>query len=178
MARPAAGGARGAAFAHINKRNAAANFENAFRNVGARPDGQGGAKAGAGDEAEGEDVFQRRKTRNVNYWSVSKPGGAADAGGARSGQPHSSRAIAATACYTLLHCSVWQLAVRSRCELRGWLRADNAAGHSVMSLCLPCSSPVRLGALHRSIAAPCGTCETPREASCTPPTPCLCLPLC
>lgn len=83
MARPSAGGARGAAFAHINRRNAAANFENAFRNVGARPDGQGGAKTGAGDGAEGEDVFQRRKTRNVNYWNVSKPGGAADAGGAR-----------------------------------------------------------------------------------------------
>ena len=103
MARPAAGGARGAAFAHINKRNAAANFENAFRNVGARPDGQGGAKAGAGDDAEGEDVFQRRKTRNVNYWSVSKPGGT---GGALLSQPHHSRAIAATACYALLHCSI------------------------------------------------------------------------
>lgn len=90
MARPAAGGARGAAFAHINRRNAAANFENAFRNVGARPDGQGGAKSGAGGDAEGEDVFQRRKTRNVNYWSVSKAGGAADAGGARLAWPHKS----------------------------------------------------------------------------------------
>lgn len=98
MARPAAGGARGAAFAHINRRNAAANFENAFRNVGARPDGQGGAKSGAGDDAEGEDVFQRRKTRNVNYWSVSKAGGAADAGGGRLGRPHNSRAVAATTC--------------------------------------------------------------------------------
>jgi hypothetical protein len=66
----------------INKRNAAANFDNAFRNVGARPGGQAGAKPGTAGAAEGEDVFQRRKTRVVNYWDVSKTGGA---GGARPG---------------------------------------------------------------------------------------------
>ncbi|KAK9821785.1 hypothetical protein WJX81_002907 [Elliptochloris bilobata] len=77
LARQSAGGARGAAYAHINKRNAAANFDNAFRNIGARPGGQAGAKVGT----TGVDVFQRRKTRNVNYWSVGgKKGDAADAG--------------------------------------------------------------------------------------------------
>ena len=96
MAQQSAGGARGAAFAYINKRNAAANFDNAFRNVGARPDGQGGAKTGTGDAAEGEDVFQRRKTRNVNYWNVGKAAGAADAGGARPAGPGSALRRTAT----------------------------------------------------------------------------------
>jgi hypothetical protein len=76
----AAAATRGAAMGAINKRNAAANFDNAFRNVGARPGGQAGAKPGTAGVAEGEDVFQRRKTRVVNYWDVSKTGGA---GGAR-----------------------------------------------------------------------------------------------
>ena len=64
---------------NINKRNAAANFENDFRNVGARPGGQAGAKAGASGVMEGEDVFARRKTRNVNYWDVSNSRGAGGA---------------------------------------------------------------------------------------------------
>jgi len=76
----AAAATRGAAMGAINKRNATANFDNAFRNVGARPGGQAGAKPGTAGVAEGEDVFQRRKTRVVNYWDVSKTGGA---GGAR-----------------------------------------------------------------------------------------------
>jgi len=75
----AAAATRGAAMGAINKRNAAANFDNAFRNVGARPGGQAGAKPGTAGVAEGEDVFQRRKTRVVNYWDVSKTGGAGGA---------------------------------------------------------------------------------------------------
>lgn len=47
-----------------------------------------GAKGGTGGVAEGEDVFQRRKTRNVNYWDVGKNPGA---GGARA-RPACSRA--------------------------------------------------------------------------------------
>ena len=47
----------------------AANFENAFRNVGARPEG-------ARTADDGVDPFSRRKTRPMNYWTTRR----ADAG--------------------------------------------------------------------------------------------------
>ena len=47
----------------------AANFENAFRNVGARPEG-------ARTADDGVDPFSRRKTRPMNYWTTKRAGGA------------------------------------------------------------------------------------------------------
>ena len=52
--------------AQINRANAARNFQNALRNVSARP---GGAAAQGMD-----DVFARRSTRPMNYWATGKKG--------------------------------------------------------------------------------------------------------
>lgn len=49
--------------ASVNKKNAARNFENAFKNVGARPEG-------ARLASDGVDPFSRRKTRPMNYWAT------------------------------------------------------------------------------------------------------------
>ncbi|CAL8470100.1 g9642 [Coccomyxa elongata] len=53
--------------ASVNKKNAARNFENAFKNVGARPEG-------ARLAADGVDPFSRRKTRPMNYWATKARG--------------------------------------------------------------------------------------------------------
>ncbi len=53
--------------ASVNKKNAARNFENAFKNVGARPEG-------ALLAADGVDPFSRRKTRPMNYWATKARG--------------------------------------------------------------------------------------------------------
>ena len=52
--------------ADINKRNAAQNFDNALKNVSARP-GQPKAQ-------EGDDIFARRSTRPMTYWSTRRAG--------------------------------------------------------------------------------------------------------
>ena len=63
---------RGGGMANINRRNATANFDNAFRNVGARP---GGALAAAVAAATEDDPFSRRKTRPMNYWNTKRAAG-------------------------------------------------------------------------------------------------------
>ena len=55
--------------AAVNKKNAARNFQNAFKNVGARPEG-------ARTADDGVDPFSRRKTRPMNYWNTNKQRGA------------------------------------------------------------------------------------------------------
>jgi len=57
--------------ASVNKKNAARNFENAFKNVGARPEG-------ARTADDGVDPFSRRKTRPMNYWTTKRKQAAAD----------------------------------------------------------------------------------------------------
>ena len=65
--------------AAVNKKNAARNFQNAFKNVGARPEG-------ARTADDGVDPFSRRKTRPMNYWNTNKQrGAAAGAGDSRHG---------------------------------------------------------------------------------------------
>ena len=60
--------------AAVNKKNAARNFQNAFKNVGARPEG-------ARTADDGVDPFSRRKTRPMNYWNTNKQRGAAAGAG-------------------------------------------------------------------------------------------------
>ena len=60
--------------ASVNKKNAARNFQNAFKNVGARPEG-------ARTADDGVDPFSRRKTRPMNYWNTNKQRGAATGAG-------------------------------------------------------------------------------------------------
>ena len=60
--------------ASVNKQNAARNFQNAFKNVGARPEG-------ARTADDGVDPFSRRKTRPMNYWNTNKQRGAAASAG-------------------------------------------------------------------------------------------------
>lgn len=55
--------------ARVNRLNKARNFQNAFQNVGARPEG-------ARTADDGVDPFSRRKTRLVNYWTTNKQKGA------------------------------------------------------------------------------------------------------
>lgn len=52
--------------AHINARNKQRNFENALKNVGARPEGS------TTKTADGSDPFSRRRTRPQLYWSTKK----------------------------------------------------------------------------------------------------------
>lgn len=59
--------------ANVNKKNAARNFQNAFKNVGARPEG-------ARTADDGVDPFSRRKTRPMNYWTTNKQQRGAAAG--------------------------------------------------------------------------------------------------
>ncbi len=56
---------RNVGMASVNRRNTNRNFENAFKNVGARPEG-----ARLADD--GTDPFSRRKTRPMNYWSTKR----------------------------------------------------------------------------------------------------------
>ena len=58
---------RNTGMASVNRKNAARNFENAFKNVGARPEG-------AQLAADGVDPFSRRKTRPMNYWATKARG--------------------------------------------------------------------------------------------------------
>jgi hypothetical protein len=58
---------RNTGMASVNRKNAARNFENAFRNVGARPEG-------ARTADDGVDPFSRRKTRPMNYWTTKRAG--------------------------------------------------------------------------------------------------------
>ncbi len=64
---------RNVGMASVNRKNAARNFENAFKNVGARPEG-------ARTADDGVDPFSRRKTRPMNYWTTKRTAGAEDAG--------------------------------------------------------------------------------------------------
>ena len=52
--------------AHVNKKNALRNMENALRNVTSRPEGSRALTA------EGGDPFSRRQTRPMNYWSTKR----------------------------------------------------------------------------------------------------------
>jgi hypothetical protein len=56
---------RNSGMASVNRRNANRNFENAFKNVGARPEG-------ARLAADGTDPFSRRKTRPMNNWTTKR----------------------------------------------------------------------------------------------------------
>lgn len=58
---------RNSGMASVNRKNAARNFENAFKNVGARPEG-------ARTADDGVDPFSRRKTRPMNYWTTKRAG--------------------------------------------------------------------------------------------------------
>ena len=62
---------RNSGMASVNRRNANRNFENAFKNVGARPDG-------ARLAVDGTDPFSRRKTRPMNYWTTKRTQAAPD----------------------------------------------------------------------------------------------------
>ena len=73
--------------AGVNKRNAARNFDNALKNVSARPG------AAAAIAQQGDDVFARRSTRPMTYWATNK-----NKGGDAGGRCCSCRASTAHAC--------------------------------------------------------------------------------
>lgn len=52
--------------AEVNKQNALRNMENALKNVTSRPEGSRALTS------DGVDVFSRRPTRPMNYWSTRK----------------------------------------------------------------------------------------------------------
>lgn len=60
--------------ANINKRNAARNFDNALKNVSARP-GEVTRTAQSGD-----DMFARRSTRPMTYWATNRGKSSSEAG--------------------------------------------------------------------------------------------------